>query len=83
MTRLTLTFVLLSKLVLAQNLSPPFEGAQEPCYDTAADGVQGWCEHSDCCAYDYYISDLCPDYPLNVIPIISCIFPCHACNCAL
>ena len=28
--------------------------------------LQGWCEHTACCAYDYYISDLCPNYPNNV-----------------
>ncbi len=42
-----------------------FDGTQ-PCYDTEVDGVTGWCEHEDCCAYDYVVSDLCPNYPANV-----------------
>ena len=50
------------------SLDPPFEGARELCYDTASssgdDGVQGVCQHTDCCADEQFITepDLCPDY---------------------
>eukprot|EP00095_Tigriopus_kingsejongensis_P009371 maker-scaffold732_size105256-snap-gene-0.15 protein:Tk09371 transcript:maker-scaffold732_size105256-snap-gene-0.15-mRNA-1 annotation:"hypothetical protein DAPPUDRAFT_226094" len=47
-------------------LDPPFPGASQPCYDVETDGVQGFCEHTDCCAYDYYESGLCPNYPGQV-----------------
>ena len=77
MTRsLLLTLALLALSVSAQvDLEEPFPGALEACYDTYVDDdtddgyTQGFCEHYDCCAYDYYVTEpdnLCPDYPGTV-----------------
>lgn len=41
-------------------------GGNQPCYDTDVEGTQGWCEHTDCCQYDFYVSELCPNYPNQV-----------------
>ena len=59
--------LLCSLATLALALDPPFPGARQACYETETDGVQGYCEHDNCCAYSYYVSGLCGDYPANVI----------------
>ncbi len=54
----------------------PFPGANQPCYDTENNDVQGFCEHTECCAYDYYISNLCPSYPNSV----KCCYSVNSCS---
>ncbi len=55
---------------------PPEYPDNEPCFDTTLDGTQGWCEHTDCCEYDYYVSDACPHYPEQV----KCCYSRNACS---